>query len=286
MTLQAASERVNNIRKSLVSLKMPRALEMLDATLRRIEQGQIGGIEAIDELLTEELSLRENRRIKAALRMARLPVIKTIASFDFSFQPSLDRNRIMALAGLDFIDRAEIVHLLGPPGTGKSHLATALAVEAVRAGKSVYFIPLADLVAILAKAEREGVLREKIRFLCRCSLLVVDEIGYLPVTPGGGNLFFQLVNARYEKGAMILTSNRGFAEWGDVFGDPVVATALLDRLLHHAVVVQIEGSSYRMREHAALVPDHIRTTANINPPPVPKRKGRPPLKAVPDPSFG
>jgi len=175
---------------------------------------------------------------------------------------------------------------LGPPGTGKSHLATALAVEAVRAGKSVYFIPLADLVAILAKAEREGVLREKIRFLCRSSLLVVDEIGYLPVTPGGGNLFFQLVNARYEKGAMILTSNRGFAEWGDVFGDPVVATALLDRLLHHAVVVQIEGSSYRMREHAALVPDHIRTTATINPPPPPKRKGRPPLKAVPDPSYG
>ncbi|WP_458733201.1 IS21-like element helper ATPase IstB [Sphingobium xenophagum] len=286
MTLQAASERVNNIRKSLVSLKMPRALEMLDATLRRIEQGQIGGIEAIDELLAEELSLRENRRIKAALRMARLPVIKMIASFDFSFQPSLDRNRIMTLAGLDFIDRAEIVHLLGPPGTGKSHLATALAVEAVRAGKSVYFIPLADLVAILAKAEREGVLREKIRFLCRSSLLVVDEIGYLPVTPGGGNLFFQLVNARYEKGAMILTSNRGFAEWGDVFGDPVVATALLDRLLHHAVVVQIEGSSYRMREHAALVPDHIRTTATINPPPPPKRKGRPPLKALHDPSFG
>ena len=220
MTLAAASSRVDNIRRSLVGLKMPRALEMLDATLRRIEQGQIDGIEALDDLLTEELSLRENRRIKAALRMARLPILKTIAGFAFSFQPSLDRNRIMALAGLDFINRAEVVHLLGPPGTGKSHLATALAVEAVRAGRSVYFIPLADLVAILAKAEREGTLREKIRFLCRASLLVVDEIGYLPVTPGGGNLFFQLVNARYEKGAMILTSNRGFAEWGEVFGDP------------------------------------------------------------------
>jgi len=144
---------------------------MLDATLRRIEQGEIDGIEAIDDLLTEELSLRENRRVRAALRMARLPILKTLAGFDFSFQPSLDRNRIMALAGLDFINRAEVVHLLGPPGTGKSHLATALAVEAVRTGKSVYFIPLADLVAILAKAEREGTLREKIRFLCRCSLL-------------------------------------------------------------------------------------------------------------------
>lgn len=286
MTLASASARVDNIRKSLVSLKMPRALEMLDATLRRIEQGQIGGIEALDELLTEELSLRENRRIKAALRMARLPVMKTLAGFDFSFQPSLDKGRIMALAALDFIDRAETVHLLGPPGTGKSHLATALAVEAVRAGRSVYFIALADLIAILAKAEREGTLREKIRILCRPSLLVVDEIGYLPVTPGGGNLFFQLVNARYEKGAMILTSNRGFAEWGEVFGDAVVATALLDRLLHHAVVVQIEGSSYRMREHAALLPEHIRTTATITPPPAPKRRGRPPLKAVADQSLG
>ena len=205
-----AASRVDNIRRSLVHLKMPRALEMLDATLRGIEQGKIDGIEAIDILLNEELSLRENRRIKAALRMARLPIIKTLDGYDFSFQPSLDRNRILALAGLDFINRAEVVHLLGPPGTGKSHIATALAVEAVKAGKRVYFIPLADLIASLTQAEREGTLRERIRFLCRSSLLVVDEIGYLPVTPGGGNLFFQLVNARYEKGAMILTSNRGF----------------------------------------------------------------------------
>ena len=118
---------------------MPRALEMLDATLRRIEQGEINGIEALDHLLLEELTLRESRRIKAALMMARLTTVKTLASFDFAFQPSLDRNRILALAELKFIDRAEAVHLLGPPGTGKSHLATALAVEAVKAGKSVYF---------------------------------------------------------------------------------------------------------------------------------------------------
>lgn len=286
MTDVPQSSRVDSIRKSLVSLKMPRALEMLDVTLRRIEQGQIDGIEAIDDLLGEETSLRENRRVKAALRMARLPVVKTLAGYDFSFQPSLDRNRVMTLAGLDFIDRAEVVHLLGPPGTGKSHIATALAVEAVRAGKSVYFIPLADLIAQLVKAEREGSLRERIRFLTRASLLVVDEIGYLPVTPGGANLFFQLVNARYEKGAMILTSNRGFSEWGDVFGDPVVATALLDRLLHHAVVIQIEGSSYRMREHAALVPENLRNAAAYQSAPPPRRRGRPPKREQLDQHYG
>src|SRR5207248_876460 len=132
---------------------------------------------------------------------------------DFSFQPSLDKNRIMALAELQFIDRSEVIHLIGPPGTGKSHLSLALGVEAVKAGRSVYFATLADIVGALAKAEREGGLREKIRFFCRFAILIVDEIGYLPVTAGGGNLFFQLVNSRYEKGAMILTSNRGFAEW-------------------------------------------------------------------------
>lgn len=150
----------------------------------------------------------------------RLSNIKTLAGFDFAFQPSLDRNRILALAELKFIDRTEVVHFIGPPGTGKSHLSVALGVEAVKAGRSVHFLTLADLVGSLAKAEREGTLREKIRFYCRFALLIVDEIGYLPVVPGGGNLFFQLVNARYERGAMILTSNRGFAEWGEVFGEP------------------------------------------------------------------
>jgi DNA replication protein DnaC len=232
---------VDRIKRSLVGLKMPRAIEILDATVRRIERGEMNALEAIDALLAEELTLRENRRVKMALVMARLSAIKTLAGFDFSFQPSLDRNRIMALAELQFIDRAEALHLIGPPGTGKSHLSLALGVEAVKAGRSVYFGSLADIIGALAKAEREGVLREKIRFFCRFALLIVDEIGYLPVIPGGGNLFFQLVNARYERGAMILTSNRGFSEWGHVFGDPVVATALLDRLLHHATVIQIEG---------------------------------------------
>ncbi|MBE7212865.1 MAG: ATP-binding protein [Gluconacetobacter diazotrophicus] len=267
---------LERIRRHLVGLRMPRALEVLDHVVRQVERGEIGTLEAVDALLAEELTIREGRRIKAALQMARLGTVKTLSSFDFSFQPSLDRNRIQALASLDFIARHEVVHLLGPPGTGKSHLAIALGVEAVRAGHGVYFSSLADIVASLSRAEREGSLRERIRFLCRASLLIVDEIGYLPITSGNGNLFFQLVNARYERGAMILTSNRGFAEWGEVFGDPVVATALLDRLLHHAVVVQIEGSSYRLRQHVDLVPDALRSLPAVVTQLPPRRRGRPP----------
>jgi transposase/DNA replication protein DnaC len=277
---------LDRIKQTLVGLRMPRALEMIDITVQQLERGELSPLEAIEGLLAEELSIRESRRVKAALVMARLSTIKTLAGFDFAFQPSLDRNRVLALAQLDFIDRHEVVHLLGPPGTGKSHLAVALGVEAVKAGRSVYFVTLADVVAALAQAEREGRLRDKIRFFCRASLLIVDEIGYLPVVPDGGSLFFQLVNARYEKGAMILTSNRGFAEWGEIFGDPVVATALLDRLLHHAVVIQIEGSSYRLRQHAELVPEHIRSKALITPPlpaPSPRRRGRPPKSRDPAP---
>lgn len=270
------TETLDRIRGALVGLKMPRALEALDHTMQKLEQGKISGIEALDALLSEEYVVRETRRIDVALRTAKLMPIKTLEGFDFSFQPSLDRDRIAALAQLDFIRRAEVVHFLGPPGTGKSHLATALGVAAVKAGKQVYCATLAELIETLVKAEREGRLADKIRFYARPSLLIVDEIGYLPITQGGANLFFQLVNARYEKGAMILTSNRGFAEWGDVFGDPVVATALLDRLLHHAVVVQIEGASYRLRRHTDLIPEHTRTNAPITPPPAPKRRGRPP----------
>jgi DNA replication protein DnaC len=268
---------VERIRHSLVSLRMPRALEALDEVVQQIERGQISSIEAIDTLLSEELSVREGRRIKAALQMARLATVKTLTGFDFSFQPSLDRNRVMALAGLDFIDRREVVHFIGQSGTGKTHLASALGVEAIRAGRTVYFSSLADIIDSLAKAEREGRLRERIRFLCRAQLLIIDEIGYLALGATAGNLFFQLVNARYERGAMILTSNRGFSEWAEVFGDPVVATALLDRLLHHAVVIHIEGASYRLRQHADLFPEALRLNGVASPGvEVPRRRGRPP----------
>ena len=269
----------DRIRRHLVALKMPCALENLGSMLSRLEQGSLSGLELVEQLLGDEFYTRDARRIKMSLQTARLTTIKTLASYDFTFQPSLDRQRVLALAQLEFIERRQCVHLLGPPGTGKSHLAVALGVEAVKAGKSVYFGTLVELIDSLRKAEREGKLRERVKYLTRHALMIVDEIGYLPVGSGGGNLFFQLINACYERCALIMTSNRGFGEWAEIFGDAVVASALLDRLLHHAIVIAIEGNSYRLREHAALIPEHLRNRPVLNPltndATVKRRPGRP-----------
>jgi DNA replication protein DnaC len=267
---------LEQVRHSLVGLKMPRALEILDATVRGLEQGELSSLDAMALLLREEFTMRENRRVKMALMTSRLTPVKTIEQYDFSFQPSVDRNQILTLAQLGFVERKEMVHFLGPPGTGKSHLAIALGVEAVKAGKSVYLATLAEIIASLLKAEREGTLQGRIRFLSRTALLIIDEVGYLPLERGGAQLFFHLINARYEKGAIILTSNRGFAEWGEIFGDRVIATALLDRLLHHAVVIQIDGNSYRLREHAALMPENLKTPTSNQDKKAARPRGRPP----------
>ena len=268
---QVPATGVEAVRQALVGLKMPRALEALSEIVSRLENGELTALDAMEALLSEELHTREGRRIKMALMTARMTRIKTLESFDFSFQPSLDRNQILTLAQLGFLERKEVVHFLGPPGTGKTHLALALGYEAIKAGKSVYVATLAEIITSLLKAEREGTLVRRIKYLTRAALLIIDEVGYLPLEKGGANLFFQLINARYERGAMILTSNRAFREWGEVFGDNVVAAALLDRLLHHAVVIKIEGNSYRLKEHASLMPDNL-----LQPEVKPRRRrGRP-----------
>ena len=185
----APSSSLESVRTRLVGLKMARALEVLDEIVRQLEQNQLSWLEAMDLLLAEEFSTRESRRIKMALMTARLTQLKTLESFDFSFQPSLDRNQVLTLAGLGFIARNEVVHFLGPPGTGKSHLAVALGYEAIKQGKSVYLATLAEIVTSLTKAEREGALAQRIRFLTRTSLLIIDEVGYLPLEKSGANLF-------------------------------------------------------------------------------------------------
>ena len=260
------------LRTQLAALKMPGALEAVDDILRRCDAGELAGGEAMTQLLSAHIDLRNARRLQTAMRAARLPVIKTLADFDFTFQPSVKREQLESLHTLGFLERKENVVFLGPPGVGKTHLALSLAVRAAEQGRRVYFTTLADLLHALEDAQAAGRLPQRLRTLVFPSLMVIDEIGYLPITRTGAMLFFQLLARRYERASTILTSNKGFEEWGEIFGDEVMAAALIDRLVHHCHIVNIRGNSYRLRQHAELA-RRLHT-----PPPTPssppERRGR------------
>ncbi len=244
--------------------------------MRSFPASMVGGVtasEAVEQLLGAQITLRNNRRLQAAMRSSRLPSVKTLEDFDFSFQPSIKREQIDSLHELSFLERKENVVFLGPPGVGKTHLAISLAIAAAQAGRRVYYGTLVDLITSLEEAKAPGRLAHRLKTLTHPSLLVVDEIGYLPISPTGAMLFFQLINRRYEHASTVLTSNKGFEDWGTVLGDEVMAAALIDRLLHHCHIVNIRGNSYRMRKHADL------SKALLNPleedeNPSPKKRGK------------
>jgi DNA replication protein DnaC len=202
----------------------------------------------LSQALETEWQGRYQRGIEARLRQARFPWLKTLDQFDFDFQPSLDRRQVRELAGMSFVERAHNVIVLGPPGVGKTHLAIALGVKAVEAGYSVLFLTLESLMIRLVKAFHENRLERSLQQLVYPKVLIIDEIGYLPLSQLEASLFFRLVARRYERASLIVTSNKSFLDWGETFNDPVIATAILDRLLHYSTTLNIKGESYRLKE--------------------------------------
>jgi DNA replication protein DnaC len=273
MSAPASSVR-ERLQAQLADLKLPGALEALDDILRQLDGGALPAPAAIEALLGAQIRLRNNRRLEAAMRSSRLPAVKTLADFDFTFQPSLKREQIDSLHTLGFLERRENVVLFGPPGVGKTHLAISLAIAAAQSGRRVYYGTLADLITSLEEAQQAGRLVQRLKTLIFPSLLVVDEIGYLPISRTGAMLFFQLMSRRYETSATILTSNKSFDEWGEVFGDEVMAGALIDRLVHHCHIVNIRGNSYRMRQHTELYRVLQRPGQTPESSPPPKRRSR------------
>ena len=242
---------MNNYNKLLNNfeiLKLDKIKELYPYYIEKITKENFTLTDALYELTNKEIEYRDERASQIQITVSAFPYKKEIEDFDFDYQPSINKNEILELNTLGFIDRKENILFLGPSGVGKTHLAVALGITAAKKRYSVYFISCHDLITQLNKAHFENKLEQRIKHFSKYQLLIIDEIGYLPVDKQGANLFFQLIAKRYEKNSTIVTTNMNFNKWGEVFSDNILANAILDRLLHHSNVININGNSYRIKD--------------------------------------
>lgn len=250
MIIETETDRQNylHLKNNLEELKLTGMVQYLDQFLDRIERKDASVLHSLLLLTNEEIKLKQKRAINGCVKVANFPFMKTMEDFDFSFQPGLSKEQITGYKSLRFMEKAENLIFIGSPGVGKTHLSVSIGIEAAKNRNQTYFINCSDLLEQLKKAKRENVLDKKLKLFGRYRLLIIDEVGFLPIDEEASKLFFQLISKRYEKKSTIITTNVEFADWASIFGSPVLANAILDRLLHHSQIIRIVGNSYRLKD--------------------------------------
>lgn len=247
--MSAYTELLNN----LTYLGLEQIKENLDTYIDLLTNGKKTVVDALNELTRLEIKLKEEKRANTNVKVANFPFIKTIKDFDFTFQPSINQNKIKDFLTIRFVENKENILFLGNPGVGKTHLSVAIGIEAAKKRYSTYFITAHDLIMNLKRANLENRLETRLKHYAKYKVLIIDEIGYLPINQEEANMFFQLINLRYEKNSTIITTNKEFSKWSEVFGDITIASAILDRILHHAKIEKITGRSYRTKDAIKMI---------------------------------